>query len=395
MAPAPQSSQTPATDTSPSAPPAAAPDATVAAGLPLSRRTLPELAQALLWPAVGLGLLALLWLLSPILTPFLLATIFAYIGNPLVQRLTSWGVPRVVGAVLTLALFIALVVALMLILLPVLLDEGSLLVSRLPDLAALANEKLAPWLRETFGFRLRLDAAGLKRLLADNADSLQAFSEKLLASVRIGGIALLGIAANLLLVPVVLFYLLLEWHPLMARLEKAIPRPWHGRAMAMARELDHVLSQFLRGQLSVMALLAGYYAIGLTVAGLPSAVPVGILTGLLIFIPYLGYATGLTLALLLALLQFAGWQPVIGVAVVYGIGQVLEGFLLTPYLVGERIGLHPLAVIFALLAFGQVFGFFGVLVALPAAAALLVALRALRGAYFRSHFYLGPPETKP
>jgi predicted PurR-regulated permease PerM len=150
-----------------------------------------------------------------------------------------------------------------------------------------------------------------------------------------------------------------------------------------------VLSQYLRGQILVMAILAAYYCVALWLADIPSALSIGVVTGLLIFIPYLGFATGLILALLVATLQFAGWGPIVAVLIVYGIGQLLEGFLLTPFLVGERIGLHPLAVIFALMAFGQLFGFFGVLAALPASAALLVGLREVRALYLASRFYRG------
>ena len=168
-----------------------------------------------------------------------------------------------------------------------------------------------------------------------------------------------------------------------------MPRAWHVKTMQMAADVNAVLSEFLRGQFMVMLILAAYYSVALWFAGLPSALPVGVLTGLLIFVPYIGFALGLTLALLVAVLQFHGLAPLVAVAVVYGIGQVLEGFLLTPFLVGERIGLHPLAVIFALMAFGQLFGFVGVLIALPASAVLLVGLREMRQLYLSSNFYRG------
>jgi predicted PurR-regulated permease PerM len=188
---------------------------------------------------------------------------------------------------------------------------------------------------------------------------------------------------------VVLFYLLLDWQDMMARLSAIVPRPWHGKLVSVASDIDVVLSQYLRGQILVMAILAAYYCVALWLADIPSALSIGVVTGLLIFIPYLGFATGLILALLVATLQFAGWGPIVAVLIVYGIGQLLEGFLLTPFLVGERIGLHPLAVIFALMAFGQLFGFFGVLAALPASAALLVGLREVRALYLASRFYRG------
>lgn len=345
--------------------------------------------QAALWLGVGLAFLWLVSALSPILAPFLLAAILAYIGNPLVDRLQGRGLPRLAGVILVMLLFLALLAGLVLIVAPLLLEEGGILAQRLPDGFALANDRLGPWLMQTFGLKLSVDPESLQRLAGDNMDGIETVARKLFESLKIGGTALLGLAAMLLLAPVVMFYLLLDWHTLLARLENAVPRPWHAKVMAMARDVNAVLSEFLRGQLLVMFILAAYYSLALAVAGLPSALPVGLLTGLLIFIPYLGYATGLSLALLVAVLQFQGWGPIIGVAIVYGIGQVLEGFLLTPILVGERIGLHPLAVILALMAFGQLFGFFGVLLALPASAALLVGLREVRRLYLASDFYRG------
>jgi predicted PurR-regulated permease PerM len=345
--------------------------------------------QTTLWIAAGLAILALLYALSPILTPFLLAGILAYICNPITDRITGWGVPRMLAVVLVMLALAALIAGLVLIILPLLSEEASVLATRAPEALALANQKLAPWLREHFGIRLRFDSASLQKLAAGNWDTVQIILERAYSSLRIGGVALVGLAINLMLAPVVMFYLLLDWHHLMDRLVGIIPRPWHAKLVSVANDIDGVLSQYLRGQILVMALLAAYYCVGLWLAGIPSALSIGIVTGLLIFIPYLGYATGLILALLVAALQFAGWGPIIAVLIVYGIGQVLEGFLLTPFLVGERIGLHPLAVIFALMAFGQLFGFFGILAALPASAALLVGLREVRTLYLASNFYRG------
>ena len=345
--------------------------------------------QTLLWIALGLALLALLFALAPILSPFLLAAIIAYICAPLVDRLVGLGLPRLLGVLLVLLLLCGIVTALVLIVLPLLQEEAQQLGARLPDVLRALNDNLLPWLQHKFGIRLRLDPASLSRLLADNRDSVQALAGKAFDSLRIGGIALLGILTNLLLAPIVLFYLLVDWHTLLDRVDMAIPRPWHARIRAMLEEMNAVLAEFLRGQILVMLLLAAFYSLGLWLADISFALPLGLITGLLVFVPYLGYATGLVLALLVAATQFAGMGPLLGVAVVYGIGQGLESFVLTPLLVGKRIGLHPLAVIFALLAFAQLFGFFGVLLALPASAALLVALRQLRLSYLASRFYRG------
>ncbi len=346
--------------------------------------------QTLLWIALGLALLALLFALAPILSPFLLAAILAYICAPLVDRQERLGLPRMLGVLATLLLLTAIGAALILILLPLLQEEAQQLGARLPDALRALDQSLLPWLYQRFGIRLHLDLASLTQVLANHSDGAQVLGAKLLDSLRIGGMALFGIVANLLLAPVVLFYLLRDWHSLLASLGAAIPRPWLGRMTAILKEIDGVLAEFLRGQILVMLLLAAYYSLGLWLAGSAYALPLGILTGLLVFVPYLGYACGLTLALLVALLSFSGMAPIIAVGVVYGLGQALESFILTPWLVGKRIGLHPLAVIFALLAFAHLFGFFGVLIALPASAALLVGLRQLRQPYLASRFYRGP-----
>jgi len=345
--------------------------------------------QAALWIAAGLAFLALLYALSPILTPFLLAGIVAYICNPVVDRITGWGVPRILAVSLVMLALMVLTAGLILIILPLLYEETAALVARAPEALALANEKLAPWLREHFGIRLRFDSASLKKLATGNWDAIQPILERIYSSLKIGGMALVGIVLNLLLAPVVMFYLLLDWHGLMKRASDIIPRSWHAKLMSMAQDIDFMLSQYLRGQILVMVLLATYTSVALWLADIPSALSIGVVTGLLIVVPYLGYAIGLIMALLVATLQFAGWGPIIAVLIIYAIGQMLESFLLTPFLVGERIGLHPLVVIFALMAFGEIFGFFGILVALPASAMLLVGMREIRALYLASRFYQG------
>ncbi|MDD5295646.1 MAG: AI-2E family transporter [Rhodocyclaceae bacterium] len=346
--------------------------------------------QTAAWIGAGLSLLALLYLISPVLTPFLLALILSYIGNPLVERLVRWRLPRTVAAALTVLALLGVAALLGLILVPLVRQEAIQVVTRLPDLTAAANGQILPWLREHLGIELQVDGGSVRQFASEHLSNSGDMAGKLLRSLGTGGLALVNLLANLVLTPLLVFYLLQSWPKLLARFDAAIPRPWHGASRRILGEVDSVLSQFLRGQLMVMLLLALYYSLALWLAGVGAAVPVGLLTGFLIFIPYVGYGVGLILALLVAVLQFQGWEPVLAVAAVYGLGQVLEGFLLTPYLVGERIGLHPMAVIFALLAFSQLFGFAGVLMALPASAALLVALRELRVLYLKSHFYLGP-----
>lgn len=209
----------------------------------------------------------------------------------------------------------------------------------------------------------------------------------LLGSLKIGGLAVLAFFINVLLVPVVLFFLLRDWDGILARIDDLIPRHLHTRARAIFAEIDAVLAEFLRGQMLVMLVMSVYYAASLSAAGLEFALPVGVITGLLVIVPYVGAFTGILLGTIAAVLQFDSIAGVAWVWVAFGAGQVLEGMAVTPLLVGKRVGLHPVAVIFALLAFGQVFGFFGVLLALPASAALLVTLRHLKRAYLAGSLY--------
>jgi predicted PurR-regulated permease PerM len=338
------------------------------------------------WIGLGLALLTLMYLLSSVLTPFALGAVLAYLLAPGADWLQRHRLPRWLACLLMIILTTLVLLGLVLILVPVLQRETSLLREQWPALINRLNANVAPRLQDWFGWTITLDSHALTELLASHVGDQDALAA-LLGKLRSGGAALLGTLGLLVLVPVVLFYLLLEWHEFMRRFQAVIPRRWNAQVVGMLAEIDSLLSQFLRGQVGVMLALALYYSAALTLAGFKSALPIGILTGALAFVPYVGYSIGLVLALGAGLLQFDGWFGPAMVAVIYGLGQVLEGFVLTPRLVGERIGLHPLAVIFALLAFGQVFGFFGVLVALPSSAVLLVALRRLKRAYFESAFY--------
>ncbi len=264
---------------------------------------------------------------------------------------------------------------------------------QLPGLLDRLQAGLQPWLTE-LGIDFTLDVASLKAALteylnANLGDSLGS----VLVSLKIGGSYALALLGNLILIPVALFYLLLDWKQLVPRVVALVPPRLRGDYDRFMAEADAVLGQYLRGQSLVMLILAIYYSVMLSLFGLDLALPIGIFTGLAIFVPYVGYGLGLLLALVAGLLEFTGDGGLLRVGlmllVVYGLGQLIESFYLTPRLLGERIGLHPLAVIFALLAFGQLFGFAGVLVALPVSAVLLVAVRRLRQRYFESQVYRG------
>ncbi|MEO8848008.1 MAG: AI-2E family transporter [Casimicrobiaceae bacterium] len=331
-------------------------------------------------------LLAVHWL-GPVLTPFLVGAIFAYLGLPLVERLQRRRIPRSAGALLVIVIFAIVLSALFVVLIPLVQAEATSASHKLPELFATAMAQLTPWVEQHLGITLAFDAQSVRDYIANNTDDVRAMSLRVLSGVKTGGLIVVTLLVNAALIPVVMFYLLRDWDLILERVLELVPRRWDERTVVVAREIDNVLAEFLHGQLSVMVVLALYYSIALSVVGLAHALPIGILTGLLVFIPYVGFGLGLTLGMITALLQWSGWPAFLAVAAVYGVGQLLENYVLVPYLVGDRIGLHPLAVIFALLAFGTLFGFAGVLLALPVSATLLVGLRELRGAYVASPIY--------
>ena len=344
---------------------------------------------ALQWLAVAVVLALLLYLLGPILAPFVAAAILAYICNPLVLRLCAWKVPRTLAVALVMLGLLLSLVGLLLIILPLLEKEIGLLIVRMPSWLEGARTRLLPQLQQWFGVGLEWDSQALKNALLSRWQADAGSADKLMPWLKSGG-AFVTQIIKLLLVPVAMFYLLRDWDALVLRVNRLVPRHWHDKVSAVAVEVDRVLAEFLRGQISVMLLMSVYYVLVLWLVGLDFALPIGIVAGLLVFVPYLGMVIGLVLATLAAAMQFTSFGDVLLVWAVFGIGQLLEGMLITPWLVGDRIGLHPLAVIFALLAFGQLFGFFGVLLALPLAAILLVLLRHARDRYLSSEMYNKP-----
>jgi len=354
----------------------------------------PTQKRAFSWLALLLGLWAVLWLLAPVLTPFVVAAILAYALTPVVDKLDALGgarMPRVLAVVLVELVFLALLLSVALLIVPILLKQLPLLREQVPPLLNQFNEFLSPKLA-ALGLTVSLDVASIRTFLAEHLSAnLENSVGQLLASARMGGSVALSLLGNAVLIPVVLFYLLMEWERFMALLLVLVPPRLRPAVDSFTVEADSVLGQYLRGQLLVMVVLAIYYSAGLALFGLDLALPIGVFTGLAVAIPYLGFGLGLILATLAGLLEFSAQtghvSVLVMVAVVYGLGQWVESFFLTPYLVGERIGLHPVAVIFALLAFGHLLGFVGVLIALPLSAVLLVAIRRIRTAYLDSTLY--------
>ncbi|MBT9501702.1 MAG: AI-2E family transporter [Burkholderiaceae bacterium] len=349
----------------------------------------PHQRKALSWAALAASFFAVLWLLSPVLAPFIVAALLAYALHPAVERLVARGVPRLAAVLLLETAFCLGVLALMLLIVPILSKELPLLRDQIPRVAAALNEHLVPWLAQ-FGINVSLDTASIKAFVVKYLDAnLEDWLATALSSARIGGSFVLAIVGNAVLMPVVLFYLLMDWNSLRERVWALVPPRVREPTAAFLADCDAMLGQYLRGQILVMLILAVFYSAALALARFDLALPVGVFTGLAVFIPYVGFGLGLLLALLAGVLQFASLYGVVAVALIFGLGQVLESFVLTPRLVGERIGLSPLTVIFALLAFGHLFGFVGVMIALPASALGVVAGMRLHRLYLNSPLFKG------
>lgn len=339
--------------------------------------TLPAPYRTALTLTVALAGAWLLYLLSPILSPFLLAAAMAYLCDPLVDRLEARKLSRTLGTVLVLLALVLAFVLMALILTPLFQAQTRLFMRQIPGLVEWAGNTVLPWLSATFGVDLARDQAEILAWVRGHVTELTQLT-RYLPKLADSGLAVLGFLANLLLVPVVLFYLLRDWDRTMTHLADWLPNRLRPRVAGIVREIDAVLSQFVRGQVMVILVMCLFYGLGLWLAGLDYALAVGLVAGILVFVPYLGVVVGVLLGTLAAWAQFgtlAGLLPVWGV---FAVGQLLEGMVITPWLVGEKVGLHPVAVIFALMAFGQLLGFVGVLIAIPAAAASLVALRHLK-----------------
>ncbi len=337
---------------------------------PASNRTL----LYLLLAAAGVWLI---YLLSPMLSPFLFAAALAYLCDPLVDRLERHRLSRTLATVLTLLGLLLGFVLLALVLTPLVRAELRLLMEQVPRSLDWAQSSLLPWVQSRLGVDLLRDQAEIMAWLKGHIGELTRLTAYLPALGN-QGLTLLGWFANLLLVPVVTFYLLRDWDVAMAALTGLIPAGIRVRTLAIASEIDTVLAEFVRGQLAVIVVMVLFYSLGLWLVGLDYALAVGMIAGILVFVPYLGFIVGALLGTLAGLGQHGDLLALLPVWAVFAVGQLLEGMVVTPRLVGERVGLHPVAVIFALLAFGQLFGFFGVLLAIPASAALLVALRHLK-----------------
>ena len=347
-----------------------------------------DIARRWQWLAILLVIGGLLWILRPVLTPFAIAAMLAYLGDPLADRLERLRCNRTLATSIVFLVMVLILVGAMVLLVPLIQRQVVRLIEAMPGYGEWIRSGLFPWLQQHLN--LPADFFNIDSILASIRAHIGTVGN--LAAVVLGyatrsSLTIIGWITSLVLIPVVTFYLLRDWDVMVAKIDGLLPRANRPTIVRLARESDAVLGAFVRGQLLVMIALGVFYGVALWAIGLDVGPLIGMIAGLVSFVPYLGFITGLFASLIAALVQYHDWQHLVMVLGVFGIGQVLEGYVLVPRLVGGKIGLHPVAVIFAILAFGQLFGFLGVLLALPISSVLMVLLRYAHERYTASALY--------
>jgi predicted PurR-regulated permease PerM len=342
----------------------------------------------------------LVYLLAPVITPFAISAVLAYLGDPLVDRLEKvsikrWKLGRTLAVSIVFILMLSLLTITLLILVPLLIEQVRTLILLLPRWIEWFSTTALPWLAGNLGFELKdFNATQFSQMFKDYWMEISTAAFKVMDYVSRGGMALAALVTNLILIPVVTFYLMRDWDPLIRATHDLLPRNMEAEISRTATEVDEVLGAFFRGQLMVMLALGVIYSIGLSLVGVELAVLIGMGAGLLSIVPYLGSIVGVLVAAAAAIFQFQDVIHLLMVLLVFGVGQTAEGMYLTPKLVGDRIGLHPVTVIFAVLAGGQLFGFLGILLALPVAAALNVLVRNVLQKYRQSDLYKSSADAQ-
>jgi predicted PurR-regulated permease PerM len=348
------------------------------------------------WLGAVLLLCAFVYLLHPILTPFLIAILLAYMGDPLADRLEKLKLSRTLSVVLVFAFFTLIVVVALAVLVPMLAKQLISLYQLAPQMLDWLQQTALPWVQSHVGLSdgfWKFDK--IKAAISEHMGQTGDIVGVVLAQATTSTLALIGWLTNLVLIPVVGFYLLRDWDVMMAKIRSLLPRHREDQVVNLAAECHEVLGAFIRGQLLVMVALGFIYAAGLMLVGLDLGLLIGMVAGLAAIVPYMGFIIGIGSAIVAGLFQF-GLDPthMAGIAAVFMVGQMLEGMVLTPLLVGDRIGLHPVAVIFAILAGGELFGFTGVLLALPVAAVIMVLVRHVHDLYKESDIYGGGEDPE-
>jgi len=349
------------------------------------------------WQGLALLLVvgSLLWLLGPVLTPFVVSALLAWLGDPLIRRIQRTGRSRTTAVCVVFALMSTLVVVGVAVLVPILEHQIATFVEWLPQLAVWINGRILPWIQSRLHIDLSayLDPDAIVDLLKANWQRSGGTAAKMLGRLSQSGLVVMAWLANLVLIPIVTFYFMRDWSLMIEKVRGLLPRRIEPTATRLAGESDEVLGGFLRGQFSVMLSLGSIYGIGLWMVGLDLGLLIGLIAGLVSFVPYLGAFIGLSAAIVATLVEHGDLMHLGLVLTVFAVGQTAESFFLTPWLVGDRIGMHPVAVIFAIMAGGQLFGFLGVLLALPVAAVAMVLLRYAHSRYTESSLY--QEESEP
>ena len=341
---------------------------------------------------IGIGLLVLVgWLLSslePVLMPFLLGALFGYLGDPIADRLEAMGLSRTWSVVICFTVIVLMLLGVTVLLVPLLINQVKVAYGHIPDLIEWIQLVFIPWVVSTFGVDEEIfNASSLKDQLLSQWGTAQNIISELIVRGSASTGNLIALVANLALVPVVGFYLLRDWDILTGKVFRLFPVRYQATTLKLSRECNDVVGAFLRGQLWVMAALAIIYGLGLSMVGLKLALLVALIAGIASIVPYMGFAIGIAAAMAAGYVQFGFDYHLILIFGVFLFGQVIESMVLTPILVGDKIGLHPVAVIFAIMAGGQLFGFVGVILALPVAAIIVVLLRHVHEIYKDTEFY--------
>jgi len=338
----------------------------------------------------------LIWLLGPVLMPFAVAAMLAYLGDPLADRLEHMGLNRTLSASIVFTVLLLAVIGVLLLLIPLISRQIENFIEYSPHYAAWAQQTAWPWLQTKLHLDPRMfDSDRLLEAIKEHVGSIGGVAAVVLGKVTHSGAGIVLWLTNLVLIPVVAFYLLRDWDRMVAKIDQMLPRSIEPTVAHLARESDNILGAFVRGQLLVMLALGTFYGVGLGLIGLSVGLLIGMVAGLLSFVPYLGFMIGFVAAIIAALVQFGDWTHLLLVCGVFAVGQLLEGYVLVPRLVGNKIGLHPVAVMFAVLAGGYLFGFLGVLLALPAASVIVVLMRYLLERYRLSELYNEAGEQDP
>ena len=329
----------------------------------------------------------LIYLLDAVLMPFIAGMILAYLADPLANQFQRWGMNRPLAVSSVFLVLLLILVVSLLILIPLIVQQLKQLGEAIPSIFNWVENILAPQVQEWTGYDVTAELTNVRETLAENWQDAGGYLAQALGQIGRSGMAFVSWITYVALIPVVTFYLLLDWNRLLDNVANLIPRQWADDTFRLARRCDEVLSSFLRGQLLVMLCLGIIYSVGLTLMGLNFGLLIGFVSGLVSIVPFLGFIVGLVIALVVALFQYATWWAVVGVILVFSVGQMAESVILQPKLLGDKIGLHPVAVIFAVLAGGNLFGLTGVLLALPVAAVILVLLKEVKVRYQHSELY--------